>query len=407
MAVAQPPSGQGSKACTGVDSDIVARSHIGIFINLSPFSQDSSSFLPPSPTATRIPMMSRQFKQESATHSPKNLDTLDIDQYLNLDQTLYPSPSTSTTSSSRGKSVDTTDYSRTFSNNTLVPRQQQSQQPTYAGPSHQYDSYPQQTGFVAGAYTSAVASAPTNDFSSSFPDMDIGPIDGYFSGMDTINEDFDFNSLPSHNPSFSASVDTEMAFDSPVQDMFSSQSSSNFVDPTVIGGQEDESAASTPVQTTSTMRVWPGMHQQQAMTKQQQLQKQQLEQQQKMAQARVTAPPPQQRKAASKGATTGSNRPPTDPIVEERISRLLNQMRQQCDTQPKDEGSSPNNNAPQYTRHRKDEEDMDEDERLLASEEGKKLSSKERRQLRNKVSARAFRSRRKGKHTASNLINFH
>ena len=33
---------------------------------------------------------------------------------------------------------------------------------------------------------------------------------------------------------------------------------------------------------------------------------------------------------------------------------------------------------------------------FLASEEGKKLSSKERRQLRNKVSARAFRSRRKG-----------
>lgn len=48
-------------------------------------------------------------------------------------------------------------------------------------------------------------------------------------------------------------------------------------------------------------------------------------------------------------------------------------------------------------RMRKDEEDMDEDERLLASEEGKKLTSKERRQLRNKVSARAFRSRRKGK----------
>ncbi|KAF1347935.1 hypothetical protein BDV97DRAFT_299269 [Delphinella strobiligena] len=43
---------------------------------------------------------------------------------------------------------------------------------------------------------------------------------------------------------------------------------------------------------------------------------------------------------------------------------------------------------------------MDEDERLLASEEGKKLSSKERRQLRNKVSARAFRSRRKGQKTA-------
>ena len=52
---------------------------------------------------------------------------------------------------------------------------------------------------------------------------------------------------------------------------------------------------------------------------------------------------------------------------------------------------------PHVSRMRKEEEEMDEDERLLASEEGKKLSSKERRQLRNKVSARAFRSRRKGK----------
>ena len=56
-------------------------------------------------------------------------------------------------------------------------------------------------------------------------------------------------------------------------------------------------------------------------------------------------------------------------------------------------------------RPKKDEEDMDEDERLLASEEGKKLSSKERRQLRNKVSARAFRSRRKGQY--QNNLPFH
>ena len=55
------------------------------------------------------------------------------------------------------------------------------------------------------------------------------------------------------------------------------------------------------------------------------------------------------------------------------------------------------------TKAKKDEQEMDEDERLLASEEGKKLSSKERRQLRNKVSARAFRSRRKGIFTT----NFH
>jgi len=38
----------------------------------------------------------------------------------------------------------------------------------------------------------------------------------------------------------------------------------------------------------------------------------------------------------------------------------------------------------------------DEDEKILASEEGKRLNSKERRQLRNKVSARNFRVRRKG-----------
>jgi bZIP-type transcription factor MBZ1 len=38
----------------------------------------------------------------------------------------------------------------------------------------------------------------------------------------------------------------------------------------------------------------------------------------------------------------------------------------------------------------------DEDEKILASEEGKRLNPKERRQLRNKVSARNFRVRRKG-----------
>lgn len=43
----------------------------------------------------------------------------------------------------------------------------------------------------------------------------------------------------------------------------------------------------------------------------------------------------------------------------------------------------------------RDEMTLDEDTRLLMSEEGKKLSSKERRQLRNKVSARNFRERRK------------
>lgn len=58
----------------------------------------------------------------------------------------------------------------------------------------------------------------------------------------------------------------------------------------------------------------------------------------------------------------------------------------------------PQNNLPLLDKQKKEQAEMDEDEKLLASEEGKKLSSKERRQLRNKVSARAFRSRRKGNH---------
>lgn len=60
-----------------------------------------------------------------------------------------------------------------------------------------------------------------------------------------------------------------------------------------------------------------------------------------------------------------------------------------------DEGS-PSNMLSLIACIKKHSEDMDEDERLLASEEGKRLPSKEHRQLRNKVSARAFRSRRKG-----------
>ena len=84
-----------------------------------------------------------------------------------------------------------------------------------------------------------------------------------------------------------------------------------------------------------------------------------------------------------------------DPVVEEKITQLLNSMRQSSvNTEAEDQPVA--NMMAQVQKMRKEEEDMDEDERLLASEEGKKLSSKERRQLRNKVSARAFRSRRKG-----------
>ena len=227
------------------------------------------------------------------------------------------------------------------------------------------------------------------------------PTDGYF-GMNTSDDMFDFNSLPSHNPSFSSSVDTDMDFDSPTQELFKTESSmasvmTDFVDPNAIGGREDVSASSTPVQTTVN-RVWPGMHQQQAaLAKAQAARKQQQQRQVQVPQ--IVAPKQSQ---SSHRASSSVSRPAPDPVVEERISRLLSQMRQNSEaSSTKDDANAASSTATMthLARQRKDEEEMDEDERLLASEEGKKLSSKERRQLRNKVSARAFRSRRKGKDT--------
>ncbi|KAI5296042.1 hypothetical protein KEM52_005941 [Ascosphaera acerosa] len=86
----------------------------------------------------------------------------------------------------------------------------------------------------------------------------------------------------------------------------------------------------------------------------------------------------------------------TDPDVQNRINRILASMRQPAATICDPAALPTAKPTPLHiTRTKKDEDEMDEDERLLASEEGKKLSSRERRQLRNKVSARAFRSRRK------------
>ena len=47
-------------------------------------------------------------------------------------------------------------------------------------------------------------------------------------------------------------------------------------------------------------------------------------------------------------------------------------------------------------KHR-DEDDLDDDERVLKGEEAKGMTSAQRRQLRNKVSARNFRARKKGR----------
>jgi HD-GYP domain-containing protein (c-di-GMP phosphodiesterase class II) len=136
------------------------------------------------------------------------------------------------------------------------------------------------------------------------------------------------------------------------------------------------------------------MHQQQAQAKmqaQQQRQQQLAQQQQKKLSA-------QQQQSRTNTRGRGSSTHITKTAEEETISRIMHKIRQDGQNSSLSSQSEGSNQSllPHIVRMKKDEEDMDEDERLLASEEGKKLTSKERRQLRNKVSARAFRSRRKG-----------
>lgn len=253
-----------------------------------------------------------------------------------------------------------------------------------SGPSHQYDMYKQQTGIPSGALATTHAlnqqSGMFNNysgFSNSFADIDnfndFKPAQGYNMNLDL---DMDYGT---------ASPSAEPAFFYPEQTLNSQQ---GFIDPSAIQDQ-NMAPAVVPSQSSNVGRLWPGMHQQQAAlakAQAQQKQQQQLIQQQQRQSSMAQQPKHQKSKSQS-----------ADPIVEEKISQLLNSMRQSS-VVASDCDDSSSQNMTHAQRMKKDEEDMDEDERLLASEEGKKLSSKERRQLRNKVSARAFRSRRKGKH---------
>lgn len=239
---------------------------------------------------------------------------------------------------------------------------------TFSGPSYQYDSHRQQTGLPMGAYANTLAVNQANGLRYR------GGSNGFVMPTETLNvplsnlDDFDFNH---------SQFDMDMENDSPA-DM-----------PSIFyGGSQSGISPATPIPP----RIYPGMHTQQAnQAKMQQAQKQQeaMRQQKQLPAGQQSLP-----------STTNIKPPPIkDPHVEESISRLLNRMRQSSTGTGADDDDedSPIGGMSGLPRMKKDEDEMDEDERLLNSEEGKKLSSKERRQLRNKVSARAFRSRRKGK----------
>lgn len=295
---------------------------------------------------------------------------LDLTEYENVSN--YQSPSASVSPSATSKPTFTSPVTAAVS----VPAATTSTQ-TLSGPSHNYDLYRQQTGFVPGALANTMAVNQTNNTGY----QDFGSID-YLSTFSPENDMFDFNTSPSQGTLGASDID--MDFESPAdsQQFFT-------INPSNI--EQDTSLPSPPVlptQTNNVGRLWPGAHSQAALAKAQaeQRHQQRLIQQQQQAQR-------QSPQAKSRGKAPQ----PTDPIVEQKITQLLNSMRAKP-SMPDGQGQSPMTNLP---RAKKDEDEMDEDERLLASEEGKKLSSKERRQLRNKVSARAFRSRRKGKSIVS------
>ncbi|KAL1872467.1 hypothetical protein VTK73DRAFT_1464 [Phialemonium thermophilum] len=291
---------------------------------------------------------------------------IDFSEYENL---AYNSPSLSPTNASKSAFV-----SRAVKQEATPASLLSTSQPL-SGPSHQYDLYKQQTGIVPGALASTLAVNQSAQVQG-YTDYNFD-----YMGLGNTDDVFDFNTTPQ---------DTDMDYEASDAFLFGDST----VNPSSIGGQEPSNLASSPVfssQTSNVGRLWPGMHQQAAMARaqaqqrQRQLAQQQQQQQQRQQQAltaQTTQSRPTQRSKSSQ---------PTDPIVEQKITQLLNSMRAKPATSERSETTPPLS----ISRPKKDEEDMDEDERLLASEEGKKLSSKERRQLRNKVSARAFRSRRK------------
>jgi hypothetical protein len=285
---------------------------------------------------------------------------LDLSEYDGIPSYNSPSLSPSTTSKPTFASPVTT----------AVTTPSMTTTQSLSGPSHNYDMYRQQTGFVPGAIANTMA---VNE-SSNAGYQDFGSLD-YLTSFTSENDLFDFNTSPSQATMGASEI---MDFESPADSqLFSTVNPSNI--------EQDSSLASPGLssQASGVGRLWPGAHSQAAMAK---AHAQQRQQQHIIQQQQAQRPPIQSK-------PRGKLPQPSDPIVEQKITQLLNSMRAKP-AGPASDCSSPMTNL---SRAKKDEEEMDEDERLLASEEGKKLSSKERRQLRNKVSARAFRSRRKGK----------
>ncbi|KAF1844298.1 uncharacterized protein K460DRAFT_369160 [Cucurbitaria berberidis CBS 394.84] len=253
-------------------------------------------------------------------------------------------------------------------------------------PSHEYERFKQQTGLPSGSI--AGLNAAYNPGFSMFSSTGLDEM--ALMGGDSVMDASWSTGLP-----MDSAMNMGINYQPPGY-LFNDASQDDFVDPSAITQEEMPN-----------VRVWPGMHQQQAaLAKAQAQQQQQRQQQQQQQLAHQKQQQQQQQQQAMQAQQQNRLQPPSqagrktssplsDARTEETIARVVAQIR--ADSQ--NASSSMQNDGqgllPHIIRAKKDEDEMDEDERLLASDEGKKLSSKERRQLRNKVSARAFRSRRK------------
>ncbi|KAF2011146.1 hypothetical protein BU24DRAFT_54004 [Aaosphaeria arxii CBS 175.79] len=247
---------------------------------------------------------------------------------------------------------------------------------TPAKPSHEYERFKQQTGLPSGSIAGLNSGLNTGYQMFSSTGLDEMTLMG-----DTMMGGAGWNSGIGMDSDVKMNMDLSFSQPAYFYPGTDASQSDDFIDP---------SAIEEPAQ----VRVWPGMHQQQAQQAalakaqaQQQRQQQLAQQQQKQTQ--------QQQQQNRQNPNKKSGSPLNDARTEETIARVVAQIRHNSQNSSLGSPNDPQNLLPHVVRMKKDEEDMDEDERLLASEEGKKLTSKERRQLRNKVSARAFRSRRK------------
>ncbi|RPA72700.1 hypothetical protein BJ508DRAFT_68626 [Ascobolus immersus RN42] len=274
--------------------------------------------------------------------------------------------------------------------------QQQQQQQQHLQPSFPYDLYTQQTGTMPTMYSSASSASSFSDLQDIGLDMNLG-LDSTGVGMDnlpatssandTTSDLFDMDQSTLYDVHTPAFFYTEPNGFSNVSASNSNNNSNNNNNPSTsafathfprpIPSNSMPTFAGAVLGMDQVARPYAGMHQDLAMARQNEL----LAQQKREAEARAT----QEKMAAQPKSKAEMDR-------DEKIQLLLERIKVEPQPLPQDANGK---HLPHIARLRKEEDEMDEDERLLASEEGKKLTSKERRQLRNKVSARAFRSRRK------------